>query len=544
MPHQRLNLNNMDFTPEQKKNLISKPYRLNNLYKIINKDKQLVQFNLNPAQADFLKNREARNICLKSRQLGFTTLSIIDMLDDILWNPNFHALFLSYDDPSALDIFDTKVVLAWDHFLFKKFFQVDTDRANKIKVGFGDGTFSSISVKSSGRAGTYNRVHISEFGRICYKYPAKAYEILTGTIPSVPLGGTLDIESTAETDYGHFYDMFWEAWNRPLGRPLRPTELKAHFYNWQWDTAEIEKITEPDSEIPSDFRDYQKQHNEKAAKYPGKFLPINDIQLTYWFYKWIQAKRDWKFLFTNYPTTPEEAFVSSGSKLFALEKVDQLSESLQAGTDYNGWTIYDDYISGHQYAIAADPSEGVGQDSCAAVVWDFTPVRPRVVATYSNNKIAPDIFAFELKTLGARYGFCLIAVERNNHGFATLTRLKDIYPTGMIYRTIKEGGIYEKESDKYGWDTNLATKPKMFYDFSTAVNDQLIEIPDRQLLHEIRIFDRNELNAVKADPLASNHFDLLTAAVIGWQMRSQMMFSEPLSAYETPPTCSDPYSAI
>lgn len=55
-----------------------------------------------------------------------------------------------------------------------------------------------MTVSNSGRSGTHNRVHVSEFAKLCAKYPAKADEIITGTIPSVPANGRMDIESTAE----------------------------------------------------------------------------------------------------------------------------------------------------------------------------------------------------------------------------------------------------------------------------------------------------------------------------------------------------------
>lgn len=50
-------------------------------------------------------------------------------------------------------------------------------------------------------------LHISEFGKICAKYPDKAAEVVTGSIPAVPTNGLLVVESTAGGREGEFFDM-------------------------------------------------------------------------------------------------------------------------------------------------------------------------------------------------------------------------------------------------------------------------------------------------------------------------------------------------
>ena len=57
------------------------------------------------------------------------------------------------------------------------------------------------------RSGTIHRLHVSEFGKICAKYPDKAQEVVTGSIPAVPMNGVLVIESTAEGRDGDFFKM-------------------------------------------------------------------------------------------------------------------------------------------------------------------------------------------------------------------------------------------------------------------------------------------------------------------------------------------------
>jgi len=504
--------------------LTDKIQRLENYYKITDRDANLIHFKLNRAQKHFLTHRGKRNIILKSRRLGFTTFAAIDMLDSTLFTPNFESLLISYDDTSAQNIFDTKIILAWKHFPYAQLYKVDTDRANKLKFDFGDKTFSSIAVKSSGRGDTILKLHISELGKICYKYPQKAYEILSGTIPSVPLEkGEITIESTAEGSEGYFFDIFWRNWNRPTSQPLRPTDYKAFFYNWQWDDSEISKVKQPDAQLPQEFKQFQEEHNLKAMQHPELYTPITDIQITYYFYKWIECNQNWDLLRQEFPTYPNDAFRYSGNLLFDQNIVQKYIDSSKEPIDHrNGWAIYEEPKSNHSYAMGADPSEGVGQDHSAAAIWDFTPTltRPTVVATYKNNKITPDEFAYELRFGGQTYYNALIAVERNNSGHATLTTLKSIYPEDKIYKTINEDKFDDEETERLGWHTNQASKPKMFYEFKTALNEKSIDLPSKELCHECMIYDRKYLGTTKFDPEATNHFDLLTATAIGYQMRS------------------------
>ena len=216
---------------EMGQNLLNKEWRVNNLYKIVNKEKKTVPFKKNRAQEDFETRRTERNIILKSRQLGFTTDECVDMIDDVLFNANFAGLFIAHTKEDAIEIFDKKISYAWENLDsdLKSLYSVDTESANKLKFGFGNGEYSSLIVANSGRSGTYNRIHVSELAKLCSKYPARADELISGTFPSAPIDARIDIESTAEGMFGHFHQMFMEAWNRK--RPALATEFTAHFYN-------------------------------------------------------------------------------------------------------------------------------------------------------------------------------------------------------------------------------------------------------------------------------------------------------------------------
>lgn len=211
------------------------------LYKIIVKDENdplaeglVLPFKPNRAQRRFISRLHHRNIILKARQLGFTTLIAILWLDYALFNSNAHCGIIAQDDGTAQQIFKDKVKFAYDSLPagLKEAMPLVTCNAHEMEFSNG----SSIRVSTSMRGGTYHRLHVSEFGKICAKFPAKADEVVTGSIPTVPMTGILVIESTAEGQQGAFYEMTQAAIKLfDAGKKLTPKEYRFHFYGWWFD---------------------------------------------------------------------------------------------------------------------------------------------------------------------------------------------------------------------------------------------------------------------------------------------------------------------
>lgn len=494
--------------------LASKQWRLNNLYKIVTKDGKVITFEPNRAQQHYFENRHNRNIILKSRQLGFTTFESIDGIDDIIFNKNFYALFISEDDTLARDTFDKKIRFAWDNFDpdIKGVAKADLDSANQLKINSGKGNYSSVIVRSSGRGGTFHRIHISEFARICKKYPLKAKEIVEGVFPSLTPDGYICIEATAEGESGHFYEMFWDAWERRNNK-LTPKDYKAHFYNWQWDDFGMEKVSkyciEVDAMENSDFfKRVMLEHN------------LTLLEINYYYNAWKEVGKDFLALKKNFPITPEEAFETSGSKQFSQEAIKSIVCE-EPKYKIGNWKIFEEYKEGHIYIAGADVAEGVGQDSSTCVVLDMTPAIPKQVATYKSNDIAPDTFGYELKNGLARYNYPYLGVERNNHGHATLAILKQVYPIENLHIETRTSNKTKSQEDvkKFGWLTTGATKPRMIFDLASGLEDGIIKIVDIAVKSELRAYDKEENHKTRFDPEETNHYDLVIALAICWQMR-------------------------
>ena len=293
--------------------LLKQPlWRIRNLYKIKNKQKKIVPFVPNEAQEELLNNLHTRNIIPKARQRGFSTLIQIMALDMALFKDNSDVGIVAQDLPTAQDIFDSKIKIAYDNLpeAIKAGRTVVSNTTTSIEFSNG----SKVRVGTSMRGGTPNFVHVSEFGKICAKYPDKAKEVLTGTLPAVPSDGLVFIESTAEGRDGAFYKMCQEAKeSQDAGRKLSPLEFKLHFAGW-WDADEYE--IDPEGVILT----------EKDTEYFDGLEAKLGIELSLRKRAWYVTTRrqmfsgDQQLMNQEYPSTFDEAFsVSLEGAYFAVQ---------------------------------------------------------------------------------------------------------------------------------------------------------------------------------------------------------------------------------
>jgi hypothetical protein len=274
------------------KNIEDKWWRLNNLYYIKDKGGNKVKLQVNWAQRLLLKNMWYLNIILKARQLGMTTLIQIYFLDQCLFGENVSAGVIAHNREDAEAFFDDKIKFAYDHLpdWLKEKVPARSDSARELSFANG----SKIRVGTSMRSGTLQYLHVSEFGKICAKYPDKAKEIISGSLNTVAKGQFIFIESTAEGD-GKFKDMFYEAWHNPDN--LSELDYRAHFYPW-WQHPEyvLEGVTP--------FID------DAMREYFGELEATEGIRLTTEQKAWYitKSKDQGDMMKQEYPATPEEAF--------------------------------------------------------------------------------------------------------------------------------------------------------------------------------------------------------------------------------------------
>ncbi len=214
-------------------------------------------------------------------------------------------------------------------------------------------------------------------------------------------------------------------------------------------------------------------------------------------------------------------------KVFDRDRIEEMLKAARPPSQniagFKTWAIFN---PSHRYAIGADTAKGIGKDSNASVVIDFSAIPNKVVGTYANNLMPPDIFAFELKRQADMFGQPLLAPETNETGYATLTQLKKIYPTNKIYVPIQDEKVKEQHAPDLGWHTNSSTKPEMIFQLKRAVEDGLLTIPDEDLLNELKYYDQKALKALKMVEGMTRHFDKVIACSIAWAMRNHAKISD------------------
>lgn len=206
------------------------------LYKIMVKslqgDESVIPFLPNAAQRRLMAKLWHRNLILKARQLGMTTLVCILWLDHALFNSDQRCGIIAQDREAAESIFRDKVKLAYERLpeALRSIMPLKRDSASELLFAHNN---SSIKVATSMRSGTIHRLHVSEFGKICAKFPDKATEVVTGSLPAVPIDGIAVIESTAEGQEGEFYKMTQRATAQAQRSvALTPKDFRIHFYAW------------------------------------------------------------------------------------------------------------------------------------------------------------------------------------------------------------------------------------------------------------------------------------------------------------------------
>lgn len=290
-------------------------WRLNNLYRITTVQGVEIPFKLNDAQILFFENMWYRNLILKARQLGFTTFQLIFMLDAAIFRPNTRCGLIAHTMPDAKRLFREKLRFAYDRLpeWLRSRVKAKNDSAGELVFDNG----SSVTVSTSYRGGTLNYLHVSEFGKICRKYPEKATEIVTGAFEAVGLDCVITIESTAEGRAGYFYDYSQRAERDALlGLRLTKLDFKFFFFPWYKNPAYTVPPEEaPDVKVPQRLIDYfvdlRKKHRIALTRGQMIWYTLKD--------KTLGSK-----IKQEHPTTPAEAFWQSVEGAYYKDQIDDI----------------------------------------------------------------------------------------------------------------------------------------------------------------------------------------------------------------------------
>jgi hypothetical protein len=294
--------------------LSSKLWRLTNLYYITDKSGNQIKFNLNWAQEQLFDREWHQMLVLKARQLGVTTYFAINFLDESFWYPNTASGIIAHRKEDAENIFKTKVKFAYDRMprWTRTFNSATNDRAGELAFSNG----SSYRVSTGFRSGTYQRLLISEFGKICAKSPDVAKEIVTGSLNTVSSDQIIAIESTAEGREGYFYDFAKAAESLANAASLSAMQQRFFFFPW---------YDEPGYRESSGEIVVSKETNEYLDQVEIERQRKIDEEQRRWYEMKVRLQGD--SMKQEFPSSPREAFESANEGLYYGSQIAKLRSS-------------------------------------------------------------------------------------------------------------------------------------------------------------------------------------------------------------------------
>lgn len=517
-------------------------WRINNLYIIANEKGQEVLFRCRMAQTVLFMTMWFLNIILKARQLGFSTAIQVFILDHAMFNDNRQCGVIAQGKDEAGAIFSSKILYPYER--LPNFLKTGK-RSVKSKTGTGIkfNNDSWIRVAVSFRSGTLQVLHVSEYGKICANYPLRADEVQSGSFNAVHEDSYIFVESTAEGATGNFFDMSVDAMELlASGIDLSQQDFKFHFYPWFDDPKYVAPVP------PGGLKLSKEKVKYFASVEAANGVTLTDEQISWYIGKERNQKGKMK---QEYPSTPMEAFLTSGRKVFdsddlmraegrcvkplivydiepytgKLKKMNGKVDLSVKGGDKLAqstlgylliWELPDD---DEDYAIGGDVAEGLehGDRSSLDVVASSDG---RQVAHWFGH-IDPKRFAHINKHIGLMYNKAYIGIERNNHGHATLQELVDIYPTSRIYT---EEHIDREDTDeetrKVGWNTSAQSKPILTSGLDELLTHDKDGIVWRGTVNELNTFVYDKKGRMGAQP--GGFDDQVMSYAIAQEMRVRM----------------------
>lgn len=287
-------------------------WRINSLYRIINRDANSIKFKLNSVQRNVLENLHYRNLILKARQLGMSTFAVLYLLDQVLFSENLQAGIVSYSLEHAQHIFKRIIGHALDTLPPEFKCRTGIVQRSAREISFNNG--SSLRVDTTLRGGSYPLVLVSEFGKTCARNPQKAEEVITGTLQAVPKDGKVIIESTGEGNEGFFAEMVMEA-SRRGNANLTNLDYKLFFYNWLEEPSyQIHEKVNYDVNLTDYFN---KVENEIGTK-------ITNPQRNWYA---VQTRLLGDKIKQEFPSTVSESFLTSSDAFYFAEAVNRAYNS-------------------------------------------------------------------------------------------------------------------------------------------------------------------------------------------------------------------------
>lgn len=432
-------------------------------------------------------------------------------------------------------------------------------RECKIKVGTAE--------RPNGcRGGAYSLVHLSEVG-LWQKTEGKSPEDIVRSACSGILAKpyTMIVMESTANGTGNFFHREYSA----AADPKVKSQYEALFIAW----FQIEHYSLPFNSA-EELHDFAKQlwENRNNAYTPsnreesGRYLWSlwergASLEAIHWYIYERAGKNDFAVMAAEFPSDDVEAFVHSGTMVFDKYLVKQFEpfcrepkfvgevyadadegeealSNLRFREDRQGllsiWAMpekFDDYEVTDRYLTVVDVGGRSNKaDWSVIVVFDRLSMidgsePPSVVAQwYGHCDI--DRLAWRAAQIAAFYNDSLLVIESNtlethdkerqveggDQSQYILNQISDIYPN-LYARKQSEDEIREGAPRKYGFHTNVATKPMIISTLVKVIRERLYIERDKRCLDEYDTYERKPNGAYGA--IVGKHDDLLMTRAIG-----------------------------
>ena len=355
----------------------------------------------------------------------------------------------------------------------------------KTHSSFWIGTAGS---KSFGRGDDITDLHLSEVPHY------KDQTFLTGVLKACVPGAYKVMESTANG----VGEAFWRLWEESKD-PKNNSPWKRHFFAWH---DNPDNRIEPAAGVTVRLSDREQQMKRQYSLSLPQML----------WYRGEEAEMvDKSLMPQEYPSNEREAFISTGAHVINLQKLEVIARR----TVEPRWVgeVFDDGKTvtfepqeegrlriwkmpraGGQYIIAADVAEGVTNGAWSVgVILDRSTWEQ--VGTW-RARIEPGKFGKVLCDIGYFYNNALLAPELNNHGWATVEKIKtEEYP-----HLLTTTSLWPDEVEKTGFPTNRKTKVYIISAVRNSVDDFTCYINDPVIINELNTLVTNNHGEVVPQP--------------------------------------------
>ena len=518
-----------------------------------------------------------RIILLKARQWGGSTTSQLYMAWlQLVHKVGLNSLIIAHQGAGSdeiKDMFD-RMIKAYPISMLYKLGEIYNENESKM-VGVGhSGSIHRVPQRNckikigtaerpdSCRGGDYNLVHLSEVGLWKTTDGKKPEDIVRSACSGILLKPyTMIVYESTANGTGNFFQREYDAAKRGT------SQFEAMFISW----FDIDQYSLP-FESEQDKVNFAEAlwKNRKNATVPspraesGKYLwwlweKGATLEAINWYVQERAKYNEHAPMASEYPSDDVEAFVHSGERIFDKYKVDQFRTSckpprfigdvyadgdegknalknLRFTEDSQGllwiWNlpeVDDQEIVTNRYLTIVDiGGRSKKADYSVILVIDrlfmIDGDRPQVVAQWYGH-IDMDILAWKAAQIAAFYDNSLLVIESNtlethdkerqvdgDLSHFILNQIKDVYPN-LYARKQTENEIQEGLPRKYGFHTNVATKPMIISTLIKVIREHLYIERDERCLDEYLTYEKKQNGAYGA--IIGKHDDLLMTRAIG-----------------------------